>query len=450
MCINNVQQEFSKNLYNLGVTMMDGGRLAEAAIIFRKALILAPEYLEATLYLGHCLHLQNKYLEAIDVYDQFLKMCPDTAVIWNNRGTTLLAMYRYEDAAVSFGRAVKIMPGLHDAQIAMATCYQALGKIAEAENICDYVIAAAPENAEAHWNRALLLLLKGEYEVGWREYEWRWEKKGFTSPRRSFPQPLWRGEPVFGKTVLVHAEQGFGDTLQFCRYIPILASLGAHVIFECHVPLAYLMRTLPGDAQIIPMGQPLPLFDLHVPLMSLPMIFNTILETIPGRGPYLTPPEECQSHWQSLVSGNGGLKVGICWAGKSYPDPARSCSPDQLLPLSEIKGVSWYSLQVGWGNSLPFPMTDFTGGIRDFSDTAGIMSQLDMVITVDTAVAHLAGALGKPTWVMLPHVPDWRWLLERDDSPWYPSIRLFRQSRRGWWVDVVDMIGKMLSEATGK
>ena len=432
--------ELAENIHELGITIMEAGRLREAALLFRKAIVVAPNFSDAAICLGHCLHQQEQYTEALEVYDRLLTTCPASAAVWNNRATTLLAMCRYDEAAENYRQAVAIMPGLHDVQIALATCYQAMGKCAEAEEICDKVLSNDHQHAEAHWNRALLLLLKGDYLEGWHEYEWRWQKRGFTSPRRDFPQPAWRGESIAGRTILIHAEQGFGDTLQFCRYVPLVANLGAQVVFECQPQLATLMETLGGNILVVKAGDQRPLIDLQIPLMSLAGIFKTAADNIPCAVPYLKPPGAAHSSRQS----GSGIKVGLCWSGKAYPDPMRSCPAEILVPLSKIKGVSWHSLQVGWDKALPFPMFDNTGQISDFADTAAIIAQLDLVITIDTAVAHLAGALGKPTWTLLPYAPDWRWLNLREDSPWYPAMQLFRQNRPGSWQDVIRRVEELL------
>ncbi len=442
--------EIAEEIYNLGISLLQLGKTHEAIFQFNKALVMAPGFVGASLALGHCLHVQGNYETALAEYNRVLTASPNLAAAWNNRGTTLLEMGRYAEAASSYCRTLEIAPALHDARVALATCYQALGRNDEALSSCDEVLAAAPGHAEAHWNRSLLLLLEGDYLAGWKEYEWRWKKRNFTSPRRDFPQPRWQGEPVAGKTILIHAEQGFGDTLQFCRYVPLVAAASAHVIFECHPPLAPLMESLGGNVNVLAMGQPLPDFDLHAPLMSLPMIFGTTVETVPGEVPYLSPPAERLFFWRSIVTGGGSLKAGLCWAGKSYPDPRRSCPAEQLAPLGAIDGVSWCSLQVGWAREMPIPMVDHTRHIRDFADTAALISLLDLVITVDTSVAHLAGALGKPAWVMLPFAPDWRWMTDRDDSPWYPSARLVRQVETGSWREVIRRIASSLNAESAR
>lgn len=438
--MDSMEQTMAKGIHGLGLDFLQAGRFREAAFQFRKALNIAPEYQDAALCLGHCLHLLGEYEAALPVYEQLLAISSSNAAAWNNRGNTLLVMCRYAEAAASYSRALEIAPDLLDAQVALATCFQALGQLEKAMAACNAVLAAAPDNAEVHWNRALLLLLKGEYREGWREYEWRWQKRDFTSPRRNFVQPCWQGEPLVGRTILIHAEQGFGDTLQFCRYVPLVAELGAKVVFECHPQLVPLMENLAGDICVVAMGQPLPPFDLTVPLLSLPLVFGTTVETIPDRVPYLTAPVARLPFWRAQIVDTKCFRIGLCWAGKSYPDPGRSCPTDLLAPLAEIKGMSWHSLQVGWDKPLPLPMTDCTGQIRDFGDTAALIAQLDLVITVDTAVAHLAGALGKPVWVMLPHSADWRWLLNRQDSPWYPTMRIFRQARLDSWQNAIQLV----------
>lgn len=436
--------EIAEEIHALGVSFLQAGNIHGALLQFRKALTMAPDLAETSFFLGYCLQLLGRYEEALSAYDQALTCSPLLVAAWNNRGNTLLKLCRYEQAAESYSRALELEPGLLDTRVALATCYQALGLASEAMSACEAVLRVDPQHAEAHWNKALLLLLNGDYLQGWREYEWRWRKRDFTSPLRSFSQPRWQGEALAGRTILVHAEQGFGDTLQFCRYVPLVASRGARVVFECHQPLVPLMEGLAGTVTVVPAGEPLPPFDLHVPLLSLPLIFGTAAETIPDAVPYLSAPPDRLPFWSTVVADGGRLRVGLCWAGKSYPDPGRSCPADQLLPLVTMTGVEFHSLQVGWNGPLPPAMADHVAHVHDFGDTAALVSRLDLIITIDTAMAHLAGAMGKPTWVMLPFAPDWRWMLGRDDSPWYPSMRLFRQPANGSWRDVVQRVAAAL------
>jgi len=446
------QTEIAREIYALGLELLQAGKPREAAMLFRKVLSISPDFPDTTLSLGHCLHLLGEYGDALQVYDRQLTLTPSSAALWNNRGNALLELRQFEDAASSYLFALGISPDLHDARVALASCYQAMGLIDKAMESCLAVLASAPDHAEAHWNRSLLLLLKGEYVEGWQEYEWRWKKRAFTSPARDFKQPRWNGEPLAGKTVLVHAEQGFGDTIQFCRFIPQLASLGAKVIFECQPPLVRLMKSLSGCASVLPMGSSLPRFDMHIPLLSLPMILENTLQSIPDKMPYLVSEAESILKWSFLVRKDKGINIGICWSGKSYPDPGRSCPVEVLKPLAGIAGINWNSLQVGWNSALPFPMTDNTSRINDFADTAALISHLDLVITIDTAAAHLAGALGKKVFLMVPFAPDWRWMQWWDDSPWYPSMRLFRQVSPDDWsgpvYDIVTELKKIISGQT--
>ena len=403
--------------------------------------------LDRTLQEGAALHDAGRLDEALALYDAALVRWPEQALIWNNRGNSLLELARFEDAAQSYRQALMLLPGLYDAQVALATCLQALGRVEEALTQVETVLAAAPDHAEAHWNRALLLLLQGDYAQGWQEYEWRWKKRRFTSPLHRFSQPLWQGEAAKGRTILIHAEQGFGDTIQFCRYLPLLSDRGFKVLFACHPPLVQLMTTLDQRITVIPLGVPLPPFDCHLPLLSLPLLFTTTLDTIPAELPYLGPPADRLPFWKSVLPAGNRLRAGLCWAGKTYPDPGRTLPAALLGRLADCKGIEFVSLQMGDGYEKPLlALTDLTMLINDFSDTAALIDQLDLVITIDTAVAHLAGALGKKCWLLLPFAPDWRWGLLREDSPWYPGMRLYRQKQPKAWEDLLERLVRALAE----
>lgn len=405
--------------------------------------------LDRILREGAALHDDGRFDDALSLYDDAVGRWPTLALLWNNRGNTLLELGFFDQAAKSYQQALRLAPSLHDSRVALATCLQVQGDVQQAFVECAKVLRVAPEHAEAHWNYALLLLLQGNYASGFREYEWRWKKRRFTSPLRSFSQPRWHGGDPSGKTVLVYAEQGFGDTIHFCRYLPLLVERGARVLFECHQPLISLMQELDADITVLPFGQSLPDFDFHAPLLSLPFLFGTVLDTIPASIPYLNPPQERLPFWQSVMPTDTRLKVGLCWSGKQYPDAGRTISVDQLEPLIACSGISFVSLQVGDGGGKPVvPMIDLTLLIQDFADTAALIAQLDLVITIDTSVAHLAGALGTKTWLLLPFAPDWRWGLERDDCPWYPSILLFRQQEAGDWGGVVEQVISALNCST--
>ncbi len=399
------------------------------------------DQLQQILHKAADLHHQGQHNAALALYERAVSHWPDEPMLWNNRGNSLLELTRFAEAAESYRRALHHLPQLHDARVALATCLQALGQLDDAMLELETVLHQAPDHAEAHWNNGLLLLLAGDYEHGWSEYEWRWRKRNFTSPGRSYNAPRWAGEPLSGRSILIHAEQGFGDTLQFCRYLPALAQQGARVLFECHLPLVRLMTSLGPGITCYPFGSCHEPFDYYLPLLSLPAILGTSLATIPNHLPYLSASTDCKLFWQNSLTIFRQPRVGLCWAGKTYPDPLRSCPPELLQPLSAIEQIDFFSLQIGDPGLVgPLKLYDLTILIKDFSDSAALIEQLDLVITIDTAVAHLAGALGKPVWLMLPFAPDWRWGLNRDHSPWYPGMRLFRQKVQRNWQDVVNTI----------
>ena len=314
--------------------------------------------------------------------------------------------------------------------------------------------------ADAHFLKGLANLVTGDLARGWAGYEWRHRAPVARLTRREQPRPLWLGDvDLAGKTILLHSEQGFGDSIQFCRYVPLVAARGARVVLEVEQPLCGLMRGLPGVTEIVARkdhaGEPLPDHDLHCPLPSLPLAFATKLETIPANGPYLHAPESAMAQWTLRLGGARGLRIGLAWSGNPnhIRDRERSMPLDHLLPLLNVD-ASFVSLQkqlrAGEAELLSRAgIRDVSDDLHDFTDTAALIAQLDLVITVDTGVAHLAGALGKPVWILVTHAPDWRWLLDRDDSPWYPTARLFRQSDSRDWSDVVARVGAALVAFAG-
>ena len=291
----------------------------------------------------------------------------------------------------------------------------------------------------------------GRFEQGWPGYEWRWKCKEFGS-LPPFHPPLWDGSPLDGRTILVHAEQGLGDTLQFIRYAPLVHQRGGRVILVCQPPLIGLLTRSPGVERLVAQGEALPDYDVHVPLMSLPGLLGTTLESVPADVPYLDAEPQLVEAWRHRLGSYPGFKVGIVWQGnpKFRLDRRRSIPLAQFAPLARVPGVHLFSLQKGPGAEQlaavtdRFPVTDLGRRLDDFMDTAAVLKNLDLVISVDTAIAHLAGALGIPVWVALPFVPDWRWLMDREDSPWYPTMRLFRQARPGQWEDVFQRIAEAL------
>ncbi len=315
-------------------------------------------------------------------------------------------------------------------------------------------LAVNPDAAETHWNESLCLLQMGQFEAGWRKYEWRWERNRIKAGRRTFAQPLWLGDfSIDGKTILLHAEQGLGDTLQFCRYAALVSKLGAKVVLEVPPELMRLMRTLDGVDQLIEAGQALPPFDCHCPLLSLPLAFSTGEHSIPSATPYLFADPDAARQWHERIDtpADTRLKVGLVWAGGNRPhvaelrknDARRSIAFEQLAPLLDVPDVRFFSLQKGAAaqqlaaSERCARVEDYTEDLDDFADTAALVANLDLVISVDTSTAHLAGALDKPVWILNRFDTCWRWMLERSDTPWYPSARLFRQPALGDWDSVM-------------
>jgi hypothetical protein len=305
-----------------------------------------------------------------------------------------------------------------------------------------------PDYADAHWNEALLRLVRGDFSRGWAKYQWRWKSESLGVSKRNFLQPLWLGaEAIDGTTILLHSEQGFGDTIQFCRYVPLVAARGARVILEVESPLHEIMTNLAGATQVISRGDALPDFDFQCPLPSLPLAFGTRLETIPAATAYLRAPDQTLKNWQARLGPKARPRIGLVWSGRPAHknDQNRSISLRSLLPLLDIE-ATFVSLQKDVRSDDAAVLKErndvlnFGDELKDFSNTAALILQLDLVISVDTSVAHLAGALGAPVWILLPYSPDWRWLLDRDDSPWYPSVRLFRQQQIGNWAGVIDQV----------
>jgi len=360
-------------------------------------------------------------------------------------------MRRYEDALTSYGRALALQANYPEAWSNRGATLYELKRHDEALASYDRAIALQPDFPEAHWNAASLRLLTGDFERGWAEYEWRWKYEAMALAQRKFTQPLWRGEPLEGKTILLHSEQGLGDTIQFCRYAPLVSARGGRVVLEVDKSLLELMTSLSGEVQVVSRGAALPDFDLQCPLMSVPLAFATDLETVPSAPSYLSAPAQRLLEWRGRLGSAKRCRVGLVWSGNPAHkrDQNRSIGLGALLPLLDVD-ADFISLQkdVRPADAVVLAqrtdIAQFSTKMSDFSDTASLILQLDLVITVDTSVAHLAGALGRPVWVLLPYLPDWRWLLDRDSSPWYPTARLFRQDETRAWGTVIPSVRQAL------
>jgi tetratricopeptide (TPR) repeat protein len=438
-----LKPDFSEACNNLANLLAESGRLAEAIALYVRAIELQPDFPDLLSNLGNALREAGQLQPAMDCYNRAFALDPDHVKTHNNLGNAYCELGEWPKAIESYRRAIAIDPNFGEAINNLGTAMEELGQRAEAMACYQTAAQLAPNSVSPPWNIALLQLLLGDYENGWPGYEHRWRQKKQCKSFRNFPQPLLNlSGPVRGKRVLLHAEQGFGDALQFCRYVPMVADLGAEVILECPPSLVRLFRSLKGVGSVIARAESVPCFDLQCPLMSLPMVFSTTLKSIPVDLPYLHAEPADIQRWRSRFATEPvALRVGLIWAGdsKHQKDRHRSLTLSDFAPLARVPGIGFYSVQVGkhsvQAKSPPAGMQliDWTADLQDFADTAAMISQLDLVITVDTAVAHLTGALGKPVWILIPFQPDWRWLLDRTDSPWYPSARLFRQSVPGQW-----------------
>jgi Tfp pilus assembly protein PilF len=453
-----LQPDFFEAHGNRGAMLAALGRHHDAIESYRNALNIKPDFADAHCNLGSALTHLQRYDEALTSLDRALALRPEYPDALYNRGNALKPLKRYEEALESYDRAIALQPNHADAHNNRGQVLRELERYDEALASYDRALALRSQHVMAHCNAAALRLLTGDFERGWLHYEWRWQKKSVIPLKRNFSQPAWHGEdPIAGKTILVHSEQGLGDTIQFCRYVPLVAARGARVIFEVQKTLQTLMTSLGGGAQIVPKGTPLPAFDLHCPLVSLPLAFGTRLETIPSTTGYLSAPAQRMTMWQSRLQGQRRPRIGLVWSGNPGHERNRERSVDlrEFLPLLDAWGTeaTFVSLQkdVCAENAVLLKgrtdIFDYGNALEDFSDTAALISQLDLVISVDTSVAHLAGALGKPVWILLTYFPDWRWLLGRDDSPWHPTARLFRQDESRTWDGVIARVHQALRHA---
>jgi Flp pilus assembly protein TadD len=407
---------------NLGVALQSLGRLDEAEACYRDAIRLRPSFADAHSNLGNALHDRGMLDEAITSYREAIRLKPDYVDAHHNLGNVFRAQQRFSEAFASYDEAMRI----------------------------------SPNHAQVRLSRALLWLQLGDFEPGWAEYEWRLQCKDYAMP--SFPKPMWDGSPLNGQTILIYGDHGFGDTLQFIRYVPLVQKRGGHVIVAVREPLARVITSCAGVEAVIPEGAVLPDFSVYIPAMSLPRIFGTTLATVPAAVPYLEADLGLSERWRSEMGREPGFRIGIAWQGNPAHarDRQRSFPLSQFEAIARLEGVRLFSLQKDFGTeqiasvATRFAVTDLASRQTDFMDTAAIMKNLDLVISADTSIVHLAGALGVPVWVALGFESDWRWLLDRDDSPWYPTMRLFRQARPGEWDDVFARMADALYAFTGR
>ena len=432
---------------NLGNALYDAGKIDQAVAWFRRGLKIDPNLAGAHCNLGAALRRQGKLDEAAVCYRRTLEIDPGFAKAHHNLGNVSQDEGRWEEAVAHYGRALSLDPDRAESHSSLGNALYFLGRLDEAMEHLERAVAIKPDYAAGHFNKSLADLLSGNYAEGWRGYEWRWRMKQHAEGKRDFDRPRWDGSPLEGRTILLHDEQGLGDAIHFVRYAPMVKERGGRVVVTCRPKLVRLFSTMDAIDDLIPMGDPLPAFDVYAPLMSLPGIFGTTLATIPGHVPYLAPPAEAGP---ALPEGPDGtrLTVGIAWAGSrtNTNDRNRSCRLRDFDPVLSVPGVAFFSLQKDEAAAEleGTAVHDLSGRLGDFADTAAVVDKLDLVLSVDTAVIHVAGALGRPVWVLVPFAPDWRWARHGDTSPWYPTVRLFRQPAPGDWASVFATVAEEL------
>jgi len=443
-----IQPAYAEAYFNLGVALQECQQPGRALICYRKAVGLKQDFVEAYFALGNALQEHGQIDAAIVSLQEATRLRPDFVAAFCNLGNLLKEVGRLDDAIAVYAHAIRLQP-----DFAVAHCN--LGNVQKEKQQFQLAIASYaqatklnPDFAEAHWNQSLVHLLLGDFEAAWPLFEWRWKAKKNNISLPDFRRPLWLGEQALAdKTILICWEQGFGDTIQFCRYVPLVQALGATVLLVVPPSLVPLLKTLDGVGQVLGPDESVSDFDYYCPLMSLPLAFHTTLDTIPAPCAYLHTNGNRMEFWEAKLPHTGRKRVGIAWSG-SATNKSRS------LPLAELiqhlpRHLEYVCIQKDVTDSERCILAEqnmhcFDQDIADFSDTAALCGLMDLVISIDTSAAHLAGAMGKPIWVLLPHLPDWRWLLDRSDSPWYPSMRVYRQEEMGAWHPVLQRVNHAL------
>ena len=448
--------DYPDALCNRSAALHELNRYEEALATCDRTIAMRPDYAEAHSNRGNTLKEMGRYEEALESCDRALALLPNFAAAHLNRGNALFELKRFDEALASFDRAIALRPDYVEALTNRGVTLHDLKRFDEALASYDRAITVRPDYAEAHYREAMCRLLIGDFRRGWEKHEWRWESRQLNNVKRNFSRPAWLGlgsGELAGKTILLHAEQGFGDTIQFCRYAPLIAEHAERVILEVQSPLCELMSDLPGVAQIVSSGENLPDVDFHCPLLSLPLVVGTIL----SKTPYLRASHTSVTSWNGRLGFGTRPQIGLAWAGAATHknDHNRSIALGSFLPSLSNVEATFVSLQqeVRARDLVALQsradILHFGDELKSFADTAALISNMDLIISVDTSVAHLAGALGKPVWVLLPFIPDWRWLLDREDSPWYPTMRLFRQDDTRRWDNVIARIRDALHDHVG-
>jgi tetratricopeptide (TPR) repeat protein len=451
-------------MHHLGVVARQSGHIAQALELMSRSIELEPGILSYQMNLASALRSCGRYEEARQMLEKILVKSPQDATARQELGLTLDKLGHYELATEEYRRLLHLLLAQNQRDAALiAKTYVNFGSALARLDRQDEALAAADEAVKfrheyplAHMNRADALFRLGRLKQAWPEYEWRWKRSDFTEKWPQYRQPVWDGSPLAGRTLLLWHEQGLGDTVQFCRYAPLAAQRGGKVVVLCQPELRRLLATLSPDVQVVASGGALPAFDVHLPLMSLPRIFQTTLQTIPFAGVYLSADQQAVERWKQRLSSvaPAALRVGISWAGSPTQanDRNRSVHFSMLQQLMNIDGVHYFSLQKGYAAAQLHEsfyrerVIDWTGELSDFAQTAALMSALDLIVTVDTSICHVAGALGLATWTLLTFEPDFRYICDNEQSSWYASMRLFRQRRQGDWPDVISTVANALRE----
>ena len=442
---------------NRGNALKDLKRLDDAVASYRKAIALRPLFAEAYVNMANVLLALERFDEALAAYDRAIELKPYASAILG-RAVALLRLGRLDEALTGCDRAIAFEPNQAEAHNVRGNVLVALNRIDGALTSYDRSTALDPARAEFFYDRAHCRLLNGDYRQGWADHEWRWQSRGFQSKRPPIDAPPWRGQNLQGRRILVFREQGYGDIIQFARYLPLLRQCGAEVTFLLSPQLRRLLSPLTAGVEVISELRGAR-FDFQCALMSLPFGFKTDLSSVPDAVPYLSAEPDLIRRWRERI-GTHGFKIGVAWRGNPQAlDKTRFIPLPDFMPLARLPRVRLISLQRQDGldqlGDLPADVSietlgdDFCNGPDAFVDTAAVMANLDLIVSCDTSIPHLAGALGRPVWVALKRVPDWRWLLDRDDSPWYPTARLFRQERRGDWTSVFERVERELRALLG-
>ncbi|MFP6777750.1 MAG: tetratricopeptide repeat-containing glycosyltransferase family protein [Alphaproteobacteria bacterium] len=441
--------QHAQRIFEKAVSAHRAGQLDEAIAGYVRTLNIDSNYSQALNNMGVALRAQGAFHAAAASYRRAIALNPDDPGSYSNLGNALRALGRHDAAEASHRQALTVNPNYLEARYNLGLVLNDQGKFDEGIACLEEALRHKADYIDAHWDLALAWLMKGNLRQGFEEYEWRWQLPG--NKPHQFDKPAWSGAALEGRVILLHAEQGAGDSIQFARYAMLVAAKGGRVILECQMPLVSLFEQLKGVEQVVVRDDPLPAFDVHAPLLSLPRIFKTDLNSIPAPDAYLKADAARTEKFAEMLDPTR-LNVGIAWAGKPSHrnDRNRSAGIKPFIDLLGTPDAAFHSLQIGprsadlISNGCAGLIRDHSSNISDFSDTAALIAALDLVISVDTSVCHLAGALGKPCWVVIPYTPDWRWLMEREDSPWYPSLRLFRQERFGDWPGVFSRLAAAL------